>query len=198
MDLKHIYLIRHGATKENKEGILIGQTDPPLGGDSRNQLRLVRFPINPQVIYSSPLKRATETAYLLFPEQKVIIDPDLVERGFGDFEGKSVSSLTKKINGITTYAFRDEETLVRNHGESIEDLEMRIKRFKNTLETTCTQTIVVVSHGTLISHIVRVFFHEPSRRPSPENLHIVFFKLDKRGICFDLKYNVSIDKILTL
>ena len=194
-DLKQIYLIRHGATEENKARVLIGQTDPPLAEESRVLLKSIRFPIEPEVIYSSPLRRATETVSLLFPNQVVTKDSNLVERGFGDFEGKPIASLSGSANGRTTYAFRDEEALVRNRGEPIEELESRIMRFNKTLMATDAQSIAVVSHGTLISHLVRVFFGEVSRRASPGNIHVVYFRLDKCGNVSDLRYDVRIDEM---
>jgi alpha-ribazole phosphatase len=193
--LKQIYLIRHAATEENRVRVLIGQSDPPLAEESRTLLKSITFPMKPEVVYSSPLQRAAETASLLFPDQSINLDSDLVERGFGDLEGKPVSVLTKNIDGKMIYSFRDEETLTRNHGEPMEKLESRINRFKKTLMATNAQSIAVVSHGTLISHIVRVFFGEPKRRESLRNVHLVYFKLDERGNVSDLRYDVPIDEI---
>jgi hypothetical protein len=68
-------------------------------------------------------------------------------------------------------------------------------RFKKTLMATDAQLITVVSHGTLISHMVRVFFGEASRRASPGNLHVVHFRLDEYGNVSGLRYDVNIDEI---
>ena len=193
--MKQIYLIRHGATEENKARLLIGQTDPPLAEESRTLLKSIRFPIEPDVIYSSPLRRATETSSLLFPDHTITEDFDLMERGFGDFEGKPIASLSKYEDGRTMYVFRDEETLVRNRGEPIEELESRIIRFKKTLMAADARSIVVVSHGTLISHIVRVFFSEVSPRTSPKNIHVVHFRLDEYGDVADLRYDLCISEL---
>jgi broad specificity phosphatase PhoE len=190
-----VYLIRHGATRENRARVLIGQTDPPLADESRAHLRSIRFPIKPEAIYSSPLRRAAETASLLFHGQAVTLNPDLMERGFGDFEGRPLASLIKNEDGRTTYTHWDEETLVRNHGEPIQELESRISRFKGTLMAAEARTIAVVSHGTLIAYMVRVFFGEASRRASPANLHVVCFRLHGDGAVTDLVYDVPIDEM---
>ena len=191
-DLKQIYLIRHGATQENNAGILIGQIDPPLSEDSKCQIKQLKFPREPAAIYSSPLRRAAETACLLFSDKSVTLDSDLKERGFGDFEGKPFADLTLNIDGRETYAFRDEETLVKNNGEPLNILESRILRFKRTLMNTDADVIAVVSHGTLISHMIRVFFAEESRRHSPGNLNVVYFTLDENGSVSGLRYNIPI------
>jgi len=172
----------------------VGHADPPLAEESRAQLRRIRFPAEPEAVYSSPLRRAAETASLLFPGRAVIMDPDLVERGFGDLEGKPITPLTTD-DGRTTYAHWDEETLARNHGEPIQELEARINRFKKALMAVEARSIAVVSHGTLISHMVRVFFGEASRRASPGNLHVVYFRLDKNGNFHDLIYDVCINEL---
>ena len=61
-DLKEVYLIRHGTTEENKARIIIGKSDPPLTDESRAFIRSIKVPFNPDIVYSSPLQRAYETA----------------------------------------------------------------------------------------------------------------------------------------
>ena len=45
-------------------------------------------------VYSSPLRRCTETADILFPSAELCVVEDLIELNFGEFEGKSVDELT--------------------------------------------------------------------------------------------------------
>ena len=193
--LKNIYLIRHGTTKENKARTLIGQLDPPLADESKVLLKSIRAPFVPDMIYSSPLRRAHETATLLFPDRTIVNDPDVMERCFGDFEGKLIEELGKGSNGRTVYDFKDEATLVSNGGEPIGELEARIRRFIDRLLKTDARTIAVVSHGTLISHMVGVLLGEETSRASPMNLHLVHFILDKDGNASGLRYDLSMDEI---
>lgn len=192
--MKEVYLIRHGETAENRAGVLIGQSDPPLADESRVKIRSTVAPFRPDAVYSSPLRRARETAALLFPGNDVIIDADLVERGFGEFEGRPVASLSKEVDGVTTYAFRDEDVLVRSGGEPLNSLESRIRRFIERMSGLDAGKIAVVSHGTLISHMVRILLGEEKRRPSPRNTHAVYFKLDNYGKVTGLKYDVEIQE----
>ena len=66
-----LHLIRHGLTAGNLQGLYIGSgSDLPLCDEGRAQLKtLVKDFDYPQVplVFTSPMKRATETAEILFP-----------------------------------------------------------------------------------------------------------------------------------
>lgn len=95
-----LHLIRHGLTEGNLTGLYLGSgTDLPLCEKGRTQLLELknRF-VYPQVevVFTSPLLRATETAALLFPDAKhTYTVQDLREAGFGKFEGKPIQELAK-------------------------------------------------------------------------------------------------------
>lgn len=91
-----ISILRHGMTDANEKGIYIGKTDLPLSskGAAEVAAKMDEFDY-PAVhkVYSSPLKRCTETAEILFPETDITMVDDLRELDFGDFENKSVEQL---------------------------------------------------------------------------------------------------------
>lgn len=92
-----IYLARHGQDLDNVEGILNGRRNLPLSEKGIEQAGLVAselkaLKINFDAIYSSPLKRALQTAELIAetveaPKPEVL--DDLIERDFGIMTGKS-------------------------------------------------------------------------------------------------------------
>lgn len=82
-----IYLLRHGLTGYNAEKRYQGQRDIPLSPEGLAQLRKADF--DPEVVYVSPLCRATQTAEVLFPYAKQIPVRDLQEMCFGSFEGRN-------------------------------------------------------------------------------------------------------------
>lgn len=88
-----IIFIRHGKTAGNLEKRYIGRTDEPLCSEVKNELRLHSYPAADMVI-SSPMKRCTETAELIYPDKKIVICDDLRECDFGDFEGKNYTELS--------------------------------------------------------------------------------------------------------
>ena len=82
-----VYLLRHGATAFNAEHRYLGRTDIPLSPEGLKELR--RADISPQTVYVSPMRRAKQTAAVLFPEAEQIEAPDLREMDFGAFEGRN-------------------------------------------------------------------------------------------------------------
>ena len=87
-----IYMIRHGETDWNKKRKLQGQVDIPLNEFGRLLAKetapaLADVPF--AVCYTSPLKRAAETARLVLGDREVPIVPDkrIQEMSFGEFEG---------------------------------------------------------------------------------------------------------------
>lgn len=91
-----ISVLRHGMTDANEKGIYIGKTDLPLSpkGAAEIAAKTDEF-YYPAVhrVYSSPLKRCTETAEIIFPETEIVKVDDMRELDFGDFENKSVEEL---------------------------------------------------------------------------------------------------------
>ena len=89
-----LHLLRHGLTEGNLKGLYIGSgSDLPLCDEGRAQLKTLKKDFDyPQVplVFTSPLKRATETAEILFPGVRQIELDDLREMAFGKFEGRAV------------------------------------------------------------------------------------------------------------
>ncbi len=87
--MTRLALLRHGHTHWNRAGRIQGRTDIPLDEDARAQLRGLRLPENwnDAELWSSPLKRAVETAELV-SGQTPRTDPALIEMNWGDWEGQ--------------------------------------------------------------------------------------------------------------
>ena len=92
-----IYLMRHGQTAGNKARILQGRAEIPLNETGRNQAENagkwfreqgIRF----DLVFSSPLGRARETAAIAAPEVPVRIDGRLIEMHYGPYEGMSLEN----------------------------------------------------------------------------------------------------------
>ena len=92
----NIYVVRHGETDWNNENKLQGNTDIELNDNGRKQafnLAEELRNINYDIIISSPLKRAIQTANIINNNKPIIIEDNLKERDFGDFEGKILPDL---------------------------------------------------------------------------------------------------------
>lgn len=89
----HVYLLRHGETAWNRDGNrYCGRTDLPLTEKGVLQAREAAENLTGTVfdaVYSSPLKRAFETARMAGSGMEVRTDPRLIELDFGNWEGKT-------------------------------------------------------------------------------------------------------------
>ena len=95
-----VELIRHGETELQAQGRYQGAVDVPLSGEGRRKLSAGRESLStdgiyrdPAVVYVSPLKRARETASILFPEAVQVVIPELAEMNFGKFEGRNYKEM---------------------------------------------------------------------------------------------------------
>lgn len=90
-----INIIRHGETKGNAEKRYVGRTDESLSPEGIKKLNeSLKYP-GVKKVYVSPLKRARETASLLFPYGEQIVIHELREMDFGDFENKGYEELCR-------------------------------------------------------------------------------------------------------
>ncbi len=82
--MSRLVLIRHGETDWNVEGRYQGQADPPLNARGRAQAQALVEPLRPlglDVLYTSPLRRARQTAEVLATALHLPLhtDPRLME-----------------------------------------------------------------------------------------------------------------------
>lgn len=87
-----IYFVRHGETDWNKERKLQGQVNIELNEFGRHLARETAKglkDISFDICYTSPLKRAKETAELILEGRNVPIieDDKIIEMAFGEYEG---------------------------------------------------------------------------------------------------------------
>ena len=102
-----ICIVRHGQTDRNKAKVIQGRCDFELNQEGRNQAKQTAsyFLKNNEhfdIICSSPLKRANETANIIKEElgyqEEVIIIPEVIEREFGQADGCDIEEkIYKKI-----------------------------------------------------------------------------------------------------
>lgn len=86
-----LLLIRHGATKGNREGRYVGSTDEELLGEAvvklqkkRNRNHVLLSQV--EMVAVSPMKRCRHTAALLFPGVRQLVVEAFRECNFGEFE----------------------------------------------------------------------------------------------------------------
>lgn len=91
-----LHLIRHGMTEGNENGQYIGHTDLKITTNGIIELeKLKNEGVYPKcdLVFSSPLSRAVDTAKIIYPEKEVLINHNFKEIDFGEFEGKTPDEL---------------------------------------------------------------------------------------------------------
>lgn len=158
-----LYLIRHGETEANKNGILMGSTDVPLNEQGRLQALTLRERINALTadhIFCSPLQRAVETAVLIFGENAPIItDSSIQEYHFGQWEGKHFSEIAKAYPETWKYWLLDWEQTQIPEAEAFAAFKLRLIMFVDELlRYHQGKKLVLVSHGGCIRALLAHFF----------------------------------------
>ena len=155
-----LYMLRHGLTDANKEGLYLGHSDVPLSDEGREKLKkLKETEIYPQVsfVFSSPLERATETAKILFPEKEPAIVPELIEYDFGEFEGRGAKELFERAPLFERW-LRGESGVRPPFGESSEEFAGRVcSCFVKLVDGLIKEKIddaMIVTHGGVIGTIL--------------------------------------------
>ena len=85
-----IYVVRHGQTDWNLEGRFQGRIDIPLNEKGKSQAKKTKEKLEGikfDKVFSSPLKRALETAKII-TDEPIDIDDRIIERCNGQLEGK--------------------------------------------------------------------------------------------------------------
>lgn len=157
-----VHLIRNGLTDENLEGRYIGHTDVEISEEGKAQLgRMKDELIFPPVdaVFTSPLKRCTETAKILCPDNMPIVIDGFIEYNFGEFENKTAEEL--KDSPVFPRWLAGEKGVEPPFGESNEAFEKRIREtFEKVAEglmKTGTTSAAIVTHGGVIMAILAAY-----------------------------------------
>ena len=97
-----IGLLRHGPTEWNRDKRIQGVRDIPLDRDAFDPApwRELLHAHGPwDLVVTSPLSRACETARLLFPDRPLDISADLREQDWGDWTGLAITELRRDFPG---------------------------------------------------------------------------------------------------
>jgi ribonuclease H / adenosylcobalamin/alpha-ribazole phosphatase len=149
-------LLRHGDTRLSPEHRFSGLSDLPLSASGTRQAKAAACrlangsPID--AVISSPLQRAVATAAIAAGELGLtaVIDDDLRETGFGDWDGLTLAEIQQRWPAAAAAWRRDPEQAPPG-GESFADTAERVNRaVDRLLRDHGGQTILVVTHITPI------------------------------------------------
>ena len=150
-----LYVVRHCSTVRSEQKIFCGRTDLPLSPRGEQEAeRLSALGLSPDVILSSPLLRARQTAEAIAGGHiPILFDKRLRERDFGDFEGTCCSRPDGK-------QYRRNMDLKYPNGESYLDVAARTYPFLDEVRARFAgKTLCLVSHGSAC-RVIRSYFVE--------------------------------------
>ena len=153
-----IYLIRHGMTEANEQGMYLGQLDSPLSPSGLRHLLDMKtafdYPIlSPHaMLYAAPLSRCRQTLNVLYPQRPITDVDGLNECSLGKWEGKTVAEL-KSEPGFAEWVSGQNGAIP--DGEDAETFQTRVCAAFETLVTELmksgrTEAVVCASGGVLM------------------------------------------------
>ena len=186
-----ILLVRHGETNYNKNRLIQGHSDIELNETGRNQATSAGEKLNDHNIdyaFSSPLKRAVETARLMLDNsnnsqnisKEVTTDERLIEKFFGDFEGSTFDEYFS--------ALESEQGL--ESIEKDEDVYERVNSFfSEQYLKHKDETILVVCHGAFIRIFLRTLGLYPETNMLINNTALNVLHYDGKDYILE-KFNI--------
>ena len=145
-----LYLVRHGRTDANAQGLLQGRLDPPLDELGHRQARAMADRVSAvDEVIASPLVRARETAGYFGDD--VTTDERWVELAYGEYEGVPVGEVPPEV----WQSWRTNSEFATKGGESFGALNARVREACEELtDRLGGRDIVVVSHVSPIKSAV--------------------------------------------
>lgn len=143
-----LWLIRHGETEWSKSGAHTGWTDIPLTPVGERNAALMTPLLSGAhfaAVFTSPLLRARETCRLAGFGDRAIVDPNLLEWNYGDYEGRTTTQIREVAPDWNLW-----EDGVPN-GEAIEQVAARAQA---VIDRACQADgdVALFAHG----HILRI------------------------------------------
>jgi probable phosphoglycerate mutase len=156
-----IFLLRHGQTAWNAEQRIQGQLDIPLDATGLRQAQRLAGALRDEgieVLYSSDLQRAAQTAAPLAALTGLPVQPDarLRERGFGVFEGHTYAEIEARWPQDALRWKLREPGFGPGGGEPLQAFYDRsVQAVLRLAARHPGQTIAIVAHGGVLDCVYR-------------------------------------------
>ncbi len=150
-----LILLRHGKTAF--AGKYVGSTDIGVSEEGIGQLEKLAPVIAREDIdhiFCSPMSRCRETLQLLQLSEEVTFDKDLREIDFGEWEGKSFGEISSTYPTLIQEWALGKMDFCFPGGECLRDFKSRLEQIKKRLISQDKKTVLVVTHGGVIRHLI--------------------------------------------
>ena len=145
-----IYIIRHGQTEKNRANVLQGRSDIPLNDSGRQQAeevrnRVIKAGIHFDLVYTSPLIRAVQTAAIIAEGIPQLKDDRLIEMDYGPYEGMDLADPAPEVLEF----FRDfVHNPAPNGMEPLQAIVVRLGSFLEEIrEEAAEKNILISTHA---------------------------------------------------
>lgn len=192
MNITRFFLVRHALVEPSARAVLYGNMDVALCDLAlREEAALYRWLAarlpRPAHWVATPLSRTRATAAAIFaagyPEQALVIEPDMVEQSLGDWQGITHEALTERLRA-PPHPFWPHAAAERPPGgESVDDVRERVGPvLEGLVQSHPGRDIVMIAHGGTIrgalAHALSLDAHQ-ALTFSVKNLSLT--RLEKHG-----------------
>ena len=134
-----LLLVRHGQTEANRLGRYLGRADLDLNDRGREQAAALATALpKPDIVVSSPLRRARQTAEML--ASPIEIDERWIELDYGELDQQPVGQLPADFHA----RWRADPDLAPPGGEPLSALWSRVHAACEELATRAESSVVIV------------------------------------------------------
>ncbi len=164
---RSIYLFRHGTTEDNAAGKFSGWRQTPLNKRGKDDARIIALRLKDkkiEVAFQSRLIRSKDTLKEVLKHHKecktIITDDRMIERSYGDLQGKTHLQYIKKNSPEKYDKFHRGYKTKPPGGESIKDVEKRVKSFIKDLMKLMKKNkvnVAISAHGNSMRPFRRYF-----------------------------------------
>lgn len=146
-----LIIARHGETDWNVKEVFRGRLDIELNETGRRQAELMAGYLagtKLSAIFSSPLKRASETASFVTARQgvEVITTPELVDMDFGEWQGLPIQTVREKHPDFFARWLKQPHHLKVPDGESLLEVRERVLSLVSRITAGNKGNTLLVSH----------------------------------------------------
>nr|WP_115322668.1 histidine phosphatase family protein [Pasteurella canis] len=196
MKTLRFYLVRHGKTVWNEQGLFQGSGNSPLTDDGIQGAKLTGKALSDTpfvAAYSSTLQRTIDTATYILTDRNVPLfqHQGLNEQSFGLWEGQSISQLKDSLEYQQMRENPAHYKAKTNQGETYQQLASRaFNAIQDIINIHSTGNILIVSHGHTLRILLGLFngatwqnHREEGKSPALLNtsISIVNYHQDQHG-----------------
>lgn len=168
-------LLRHGESEGNAQGRMQGRRDYPLTALGREQAARAALFIRASglaldAVYTSPLRRASETAAIVAESgvrPSAVVEEDLPEIAAGSLEGLNESEIREVHPEFMLRPLSETGDFAAYGGESNADVQRRLTRLMARIEARHREPehrVLLVGHGGFHYQLVKALLCEPIPR----------------------------------